>query len=161
MPSLRQEGISLAVQWLSLPDSSARSLGLIPGQETRSHMQQVCMLQLKDPHRLQLKDHECCNEDQICLMLRLRSGMGKQIKINIFLKRQKEKHVWQKEMVKSSQYATGGRETQLEICFLVWSSEVRSRVFTQQRSELIKADKTAENDRKEEEKRTSSPKRTV
>ena len=82
MPSLRQEGISLAVQWLSLPDSSARSLGLIPGQGTRSHMQQVCILQLKDPPRLQLKDHECCSEDQICLMLRLRSGMGKQISKN-------------------------------------------------------------------------------
>lgn len=46
--------------------------------------------------------------------------------------------------------------------FVSWSEAQKSdQVFKQQRSELIKADKTVENDRKEEEKRTSSPKRTI
>ena len=43
-------GPSLVVQWLKLSASNARGLGLIPGQGTRSHMQQlrVCLSQLKN-----------------------------------------------------------------------------------------------------------------
>ena len=43
-------GPSLVVQWLKLCASNARGLGLIPGQGTRSHMQQlrVCLSQLKN-----------------------------------------------------------------------------------------------------------------
>jgi len=43
-------GTSLVVQWLKLCASNARGLGLIPGQGTRSHMQQlrVCLSQLKN-----------------------------------------------------------------------------------------------------------------
>lgn len=53
-------------------------------------------------------------------------------------------------------------EEKLSWKFVSWSEAQKSdQVFKQQRSELIKADKTVENDRKEEEKRTSSPKRTI
>ena len=47
------------VQWLRLCAPNAEGRGLIPGQETRSHMPQlrVCMLQLKS------KDPMGCNED--------------------------------------------------------------------------------------------------
>ena len=42
-------GISLVVQWLRFYTLNAGDPGLIPGQETRSHMPQlrVCTLQLK------------------------------------------------------------------------------------------------------------------
>ena len=45
-------GASLVVQWLRLHVPNARSLGLIPGQGTRSHMLQLRahMLQLKILH---------------------------------------------------------------------------------------------------------------
>ena len=45
-------GISLVVQWLRLCPPNAGGLGLIPGQETRSHMPQlrVCMPQLHILH---------------------------------------------------------------------------------------------------------------
>ena len=53
-------------------------------------------------------------------------------------------------------------EEKLRWKFVSWSEAQKSdQVFKQQRSELIKADKTVENDRKEEEKRTSGPKRSV
>jgi len=44
--------ISLVVQWLRLQATNAGGLGLIPSQETRSHMLQlrVCMPQLKILH---------------------------------------------------------------------------------------------------------------
>ena len=46
------KGTSLMVQWLRLCSSNGGSLGLIPGQGTRSHMVQlrICMLQLKILH---------------------------------------------------------------------------------------------------------------
>ena len=57
-------GTSLVVQWLSLRAPNAGGPGLIPGQETRSHMLQlrVCIVQLKcattkkRSHMQQLKD---------------------------------------------------------------------------------------------------------
>ena len=45
---------------------NAGSLGLIPGQGTRSHMLQLRapMPQLKIPHKAtKIKDLECCNRD--------------------------------------------------------------------------------------------------
>ena len=39
------EGTSLVVQWLRLHTPNAGGLGLIPGQGTRSHVQQLKILQ--------------------------------------------------------------------------------------------------------------------
>ena len=62
---------SLVVQWLRLCAPNARGPrsgpGLIPGQETRSHMPQlrVHMLQLKIAPAT-TEDPACCNEDPAC-----------------------------------------------------------------------------------------------
>ena len=55
---------SLVVQWLRLHAPNAGSLGLIPGQGTRSHMMQlrVCMLQLEEARMQQQRPNAAKNE---------------------------------------------------------------------------------------------------
>ena len=54
-----QVGTSLAVQWLRLCAPSAEASGLIPGQETGSHMLQLRV-------HAATKDPVCFNKDPMC-----------------------------------------------------------------------------------------------
>ena len=59
------------------PHSKCRGPGSIPGQGTRSHMQQLkryYVLQLKRSHMSQLKDPTCRNEDRRSHVPQLRPG---------------------------------------------------------------------------------------
>jgi len=68
----------VVVQWLRLCAPNARGSGLIPGQETRSHMLKlrVFMPQLKILHAA-TEDPRCCSEDQRSCGLQLRFGTAK------------------------------------------------------------------------------------
>ena len=71
-------GASLVVQWLRLNTPSARGLGSVPGQGTRSHMPQLRI------HMPQLKDLTYCIKDGRCCVLQIRPGATKEI--NVFIK---------------------------------------------------------------------------
>ena len=62
-------GASLVVWWLRLHAPNAGSLGLIPGQGTRSHVPQLRVGMPKDP--------TCCIEDQRSHVLQIKPGTTK------------------------------------------------------------------------------------